>query len=187
MDSSFSNVYNKKNERHVAKCLLISYNLEDQPGPPTNVVALPHSSSSIIISWSPPVGNYSISAYSVHYRQLGNVNNQELQAVESKDTNSRVVSGLLGFTNYSFYVKAYTRYIGRSSEVIVQRTLQDSKLTVFLSSPTRIFFVLSCSHVKALLLSSEFKRHTKHSSSSVYRKKCGITNLLLEIFVVLKN
>lgn len=113
----------------MAKCLLISFNLEDQPGPPTNVVALPYSSSSIIISWSPPVGNYSIKAYTVHYQQLGNVNSQEIQDVVGKDTNSRVVSGLFGFTNYSLYVIAYTKFIGRRSEIIVQRTLQDSKLT----------------------------------------------------------
>ena len=114
----------------MANCLLIYFNTEDQPGSPTNVVALPHSSSSIIISWSPPVGNYSIRAYTIHYRQLDNVNSPENQDVVGKDTNSRVVSGLFGFTNYSLYVKAYTKVIGRQSEIIVQRTLQGSKLTV---------------------------------------------------------
>lgn len=114
----------------MANCLLIYFDLEDQPGPPTNVVALPHSSSSIIISWSAPVGNYSIRAYTVHYRQLDSVNSPESQDVVSKDTNSHVVSGLFGFTNYSLYVKAYTKVIGRESEIIVQRTLQGSKSTV---------------------------------------------------------
>lgn len=104
------------------------FNLEDQPGPPTNLVALSHSSSSIIISWSPPVGNYSINAYSVHYKRLGNVNSPEIEVVVGKDTNSLVVPGLFGFTNYSLYVKAYTKNIGKSSEIVVQRTLEGSKL-----------------------------------------------------------
>lgn len=113
----------------MANCLLIYFDSEDQPGPPTNVVALPRSSS-IVISWSPPVGNYSIRAYTVHYRQLDNVNSPESQDVVGKNTNSHKVSGLFGFTNYSLYVKAYTKVIGRESEIIVQRTLQGSKLTV---------------------------------------------------------
>ena len=121
-------------------CLVICSDLEDQPGPPTNVVALPHSSSSIIVSWSPPVGNYSIRAYTIHYRQLDNVNSLERDDVVGQDTNSRVVSGLFGFTNYSFYVKAYTKVIGRESEIIVQRTLQGSKLTVPLYYCTTIIF-----------------------------------------------
>lgn len=66
----------------------------------------------------------------MHYQQLDNLNSPENQDVVGKDTNSRVVSGLFGFTNYSLYVKAYTKVIGRKSEIIVQRTLQGSKLTV---------------------------------------------------------
>ena len=66
----------------------------------------------------------------MHYRQLDNVDSPENQDVVGKDTNSRVVSELFGFTNYSLYVKAYTKVVGRKSEIVVQRTLQGSKLTV---------------------------------------------------------
>ncbi|PFX32120.1 Immunoglobulin superfamily DCC subclass member 4 [Stylophora pistillata] len=96
----------------------------DRPGPPVNVVALPLSSSSIVISWSPPVGNHIIGAYTLHYEQLGKPSTAMAKVI-SKDTHSYEVQELLGYTNYSLYVKAYAKAVGYESEVIVQRTKED--------------------------------------------------------------
>ena len=78
------------------------------------------------------MGNFSIRAYTVHFRQLGKANSKENQDVVSKGTHSFEVKRLLGYTNYSLYVKAYTKTIGKPSETIVQRTRQDRKLISFL-------------------------------------------------------
>lgn len=149
-------------------CLLICFNLEDQPGPPTNVVALPHSSSSIIISWSPPLGNYSIRAYTVHYQKLGKVNNKEVQDVIDKDTHSWIVPRLSAFTNYSLYVKAYTKVIGKTSEVIVQRTHQDSKSISFLIT-LNISISTCLSHLSDQRIFCNFREMSQH-----HKLQCNI-------------
>lgn len=89
------------------------------------MVALPHSSTSILISWSPPVGNYRIVAYIVHYQKLGS--ETEKHAVVGNTTHSYKITELYGYTNYSLYVKAITKILGRKSKTIVERTLQGSK------------------------------------------------------------
>lgn len=87
-------------------------------------MALSRSSSSILISWSPPLGNHLIAAYTVHYKKIGD---NEKQEVVGQDTHSYTITGLQGFTNYSLYVRAITKKIGRKSKEIVQETLQGSK------------------------------------------------------------
>ena len=101
---------------------------ENQPGPPTNVVALPYSSSSIILSWSAPQGNFEITAYSVHYKRIGD---GERQIVVGNSTH-HIIKRLHGFTNYTLYVRAVTTVIGRKSRSVVQRTLEGSKLFICL-------------------------------------------------------
>ena len=120
----------KTTPKNTQLIILTEKNLSDfisdnQPGPPTNVVALPHSSSSILISWSPPVGNYRIAAYVVHYQKLGS--DTEKQHVVGNATHSYKIPELYGYTNYSLYVTAITKMLGRKSKTIVQRTLQGSK------------------------------------------------------------
>lgn len=51
-----------------------------------------------------------------------------MQNVVESDVYSNIVTNLKPFTNYSFYVRAYTKAIGLDSKVITQRTKQDSKL-----------------------------------------------------------
>ena len=96
---------------------------ENQPGPPTNVLALPHSSSSIILSWSAPQGNFQITAYSVHYKSIGDVERQ----IDVGNATHHIINKLHGFTNYTLYVRAVTTVIGRKSRSVVQRTLEGSK------------------------------------------------------------
>ena len=108
---------------------------ENQPGPPTNLVALPHSSSSIILSWSAPQGNFEITAYSVHYKRSGD---EERQIVVG-NVNHHIIKELHGFTNYTLYVRAVTTVIGRKSRSVVQRTLEGSKSFICLP-----FLPLTC-------------------------------------------
>lgn len=97
----------------------------NQPGPPTNVVALAHSPSSILVTWSPPNGGYQIIGYTVHYNKPGGARNEEKQKTVESDVYSNIVTNLQPFTNYSFYVRAYTKAIGLDSKVITQQTEQD--------------------------------------------------------------
>ena len=71
-----------------------------------------------------------ISAYTVHYQKRGE---NEKQVVLGNTTHNHIVRGLHGYTNYSLYVRAFTKVIGRKSKAIVQRTLQGSKSLVFIS------------------------------------------------------
>lgn len=114
---------NEAGSTQVVACLIVQKK-DDRPGPPVNIVALPLSSSSIVINWSPPIGNHIIGAYTVHYKQLGKPVAPKTKVI-SKDTHSYEVQGLLGYTNYSFYMKAYAKAFGYESEPIVQRTLED--------------------------------------------------------------
>lgn len=93
------------------------------------MVALSRDSSSILISWSPPVGNYSINAYTVHYQKAGDT---EKEVVVDGDAHSHKIDQLHGFTNYSLYVRAYTKVMGMKSATVVESTLQGSKLCAML-------------------------------------------------------
>ena len=101
---------------------------DNQPGPPTNVVALARSPSSILVTWNPPDGHYQIIGYTVHYNKPGGARNEEKQNTVEGDVYSNIVTNLQPFTNYSFYVKALTKGIGLDSKVITQQTKQGSKL-----------------------------------------------------------
>lgn len=124
-----------------------------------NIVALPLSSSSIVINWSPPIGNHIIGAYTVHYKQLGQPGEPETKVI-SKDTHSYEVQGLLGYTNYSFYMKAYAKAFGYKSEPIVQRTLEDRKLLHILI----IFILVIALKTSVYLLYSRVKNLTESTN-----------------------
>ena len=97
---------------------------ENQPGPPTNVVALPSSSSSIILSWIAPQGNFEIIAYVVYCKWIGD---HERRIIVVNAT-QHIIKELHGFTNYTLYVRAVTKtLLGRKSRSVVQRTLEGSK------------------------------------------------------------
>lgn len=96
----------------------------DQPSPPTGLKARPLSSTSILLTWnasSPSTGQL-IQAYSVHYLPTSGGN--ELQKV-SVNT-SYTIDKLRPFTNYTFYVRAYSgKSASEQSEAITQMTLED--------------------------------------------------------------
>lgn len=125
-----------------------------------NIVALPLSSSSIVINWSPPIGNHIIGAYTVHYKQLGKPVAPKTKVI-SKDTHSYEVQGLLGYTNYSFYMKAYAKAFGYESEPIVQRTLEDRKL---LHTLIIIFLLVIALKTSVYLLHSRVKNLTESTN-----------------------
>ncbi|XP_068689570.1 uncharacterized protein [Montipora foliosa] len=96
---------------------------EIQPGPPTNVVALPSSSSSINLSWSAPRGNFEIYAYVVYCNRIGD--GEAPTNVLNATEHIHVIKELHGFTNYTLYVRAVTKaLLGRKSRSVVQRTLE---------------------------------------------------------------
>ena len=64
----------------------------------------------------------------MHYNKPGGARNEEKQKTVDSDVYSNIVTNLQPFTNYSFYVRAYTKAIGLDSKVITQQTKQDSKL-----------------------------------------------------------
>ena len=99
----------------------------DQPGPPQAVVASVKSSSSVLLSWSPPLGSFNITAYTICYRDLDHQDETELQRVVDKEMDKYTLDNLFGFTNYSFFVVAYTNSVGLPSKTVVVRTLSASK------------------------------------------------------------
>ncbi|CAN7983778.1 unnamed protein product, partial [Ixodes hexagonus] len=99
----------------------------DAPSPPSDLMARTLSSTSIRLSWSPSIssGNREIQAYSVHY--LPTSGGIELQKV-SVNT-SCVVDKLTPFTNYTFYVRAYSgKSASEQSEEITHITGEDVPL-----------------------------------------------------------
>ncbi|XP_040070908.3 protogenin [Ixodes scapularis] len=99
----------------------------DAPSPPSDLTARTLSSTSILLSWSPPLspGNRVVQAYSVHY--LPTSGGIELQKV-SVNT-SCIVDKLTAFTNYTFYVRAYSgKSASEQSEEITQITGEDVPL-----------------------------------------------------------
>ena len=99
----------------------------NQPGPPTNLVAVALSSSSIVLSWSPPTpGNFTIQGYVVHYQRQGGSEKQEI--LDNKTHFE--FKNLYGFINYTFFVRAYGDLLGRQSTSVTQRTQEGSKLLV---------------------------------------------------------
>lgn len=99
----------------------------NQPGPPTNLVAVALSSSSIVLSWSPPApGNFTIHGYVIHYQRQGDSEKQEIL----ENVTHFVFKNLYGFTNYTFFVRAYGNLFGRQSTSVTQRTHEGSKLFV---------------------------------------------------------
>ncbi|XP_029197863.2 immunoglobulin superfamily DCC subclass member 4-like isoform X2 [Acropora millepora] len=98
---------------------VIIHRSSNQPGPPTNLVAVALSSSSIVLSWSPPTpGNFTIQGYVVHYQRQGG--SEEQQILDNKTHFE--FKNLYGFINYTFFVRAYGDLFGRQSKSVTQRT-----------------------------------------------------------------
>lgn len=99
----------------------------DQPNPPTGLKAVTNSSTAILLSWNPSVisPGQTIQAYSIHYLPTSGGN--ELQKV-SVNT-SLLIEKLMPFTNYTFYVRAYSgKSASEQSEKVIQITGEDVPL-----------------------------------------------------------
>lgn len=99
----------------------------DQPSPPTGLKAVTLSSTAILLTWNASVisSPQTIQAYSIHYLPTSGGN--ELQKV-SVNT-SLVIEKLMPFTNYTFYVRAYSgKSASEQSEKLTQITGEDVPL-----------------------------------------------------------
>ncbi|KAL3201956.1 hypothetical protein MRX96_012223 [Rhipicephalus microplus] len=99
----------------------------DQPIPPTGLKAVTNSSTAILLSWNPSAisPGQTIQAYSIHY--LPTAGGNELQKV-SVNT-ALLIEKLMPFTNYTFYVRAYSgKGASEQSEKVIQITGEDVPL-----------------------------------------------------------
>lgn len=100
------------------------------PGSPVNVKAVPVSSTSITVSWDPPLEEQEpITKYSVSYYKMGDTREQEHEMTDTSYT----LSDLHKFSEYSFRVVAHnTNGAGASTDEVVARTFSDGLLLLSL-------------------------------------------------------
>ncbi|XP_076324659.1 protogenin A-like isoform X2 [Tachypleus tridentatus] len=109
---------------NLAAALLTLMFKGNQPSVPHDLKAEAISSTSMKLTWKPSSGN--VQAYSVHYflQDTGGDSALEYDVV-SVDTEEKI-NNLKPFTNYSFYVRAYTGITAsEKSDVITQQTQED--------------------------------------------------------------
>ena len=107
----------------------IKYSVTEPTGPPQNVHARTISSTSIQVTWSPPLPseqNGIILRYIVHYRPQSGQSNKLITADNKTSVD---VKNLTIFTDYWFAVKAVNVIgAGPESEEVHNTTFEDSKL-----------------------------------------------------------
>uniref|UniRef100_A0A673LNL3 Immunoglobulin superfamily DCC subclass member 4-like n=1 Tax=Sinocyclocheilus rhinocerous TaxID=307959 RepID=A0A673LNL3_9TELE len=118
---------------------------EGLPSPPRHVSAIPHSSTSALLTWDPPEHNSDqIIGFSVHYQCTAGSDNMEYQFAVNNDTTELHVKELLPHTAYTFYVVAYSPMgASRPSQPVTVETLEDvpsasPQLSLLSTSPTDI-------------------------------------------------
>ncbi|KPP64492.1 immunoglobulin superfamily DCC subclass member 4-like [Scleropages formosus] len=133
---------------------------EGLPSPPRLLSALPHSSTTVLLSWQRPEHNSEhIIGFSVHYQQEAGPDITEYQFAVNNDTTEFCVRELLPHTTYTFYVVAYSPMgASRPSLPVTLEMLQDvpsapPQLSLLSISPTDI-------HVMWLPLSRQESRGT---------------------------
>uniref|UniRef100_A0A671Q3P2 Immunoglobulin superfamily DCC subclass member 4-like n=1 Tax=Sinocyclocheilus anshuiensis TaxID=1608454 RepID=A0A671Q3P2_9TELE len=131
---------------------------EGLPSPPRHVSAIPHSSTSALLTWDPPEHNSDqIIGFSVHYQRTAGSDNMEYQFAVNNDTTELHVKELLPHTAYTFYVVAYSLMgASRPSLPVTVEMLEDvpsasPQLSLLSTSPTDI-------RVMWLPLSSQLSR-----------------------------
>ncbi|RXN08304.1 immunoglobulin superfamily DCC subclass member 4-like protein [Labeo rohita] len=131
---------------------------EGLPSPPRHVSAIPHSSTSALLTWDPPEHNSDqIIGFSVHYQRTAGSDNMEYQFAVNNDTTELHVKELLPHTAYTFYVVAYSPMgASRPSQPVTVEMLEDvpsasPQLSLLSTSPTDI-------RVMWLPLSSQLSR-----------------------------
>ncbi|XP_076332856.1 protogenin-like isoform X2 [Tachypleus tridentatus] len=113
---------NKAGTRSVATRLFVK-STGVQPDAPHNLIAQTLSSSSVMLSWNPPATNSKdIKAYTVHFSPSSGGLESQVVAVNTTE----VITKLKPYTNYSFYVRAYSEQsASEQSEVIYHLTGED--------------------------------------------------------------
>ncbi|XP_076322716.1 protogenin-like isoform X2 [Tachypleus tridentatus] len=94
-----------------------------QPDVPHGLKAQTLSSSSVLLTWKPPtVNSKNIQAYTVHFAPVSGELESQVVAINT----SEVITKLAPYTNYSFYVRAYSgRSASEQSEIIYHTTGED--------------------------------------------------------------
>ncbi|KAJ3593526.1 hypothetical protein NHX12_005860, partial [Muraenolepis orangiensis] len=88
---------------------------EGLPSSPRHLLALPYSSTTVLLTWERPEHNFDqVIGYSVHYQCVAGSYNVEYQFVVSNSTVEYQVKELLPHTEYTFYMVAYS-LLGASS------------------------------------------------------------------------
>ncbi|CAL8243402.1 unnamed protein product [Lota lota] len=88
---------------------------EGLPSSPRHLLAVPSSSTTVLLTWERPQHNFDqVIGYSVHYQCVAGSYNVEYQFVVSNNTVEYQVKELLPHTEYTFYVVAYS-LLGASS------------------------------------------------------------------------
>ena len=111
--------------------MLVFFHLSTAPSAPLGVMEANTSSTSIIVSWSPPATPRGvIISYTITY-YLTSTGGSTLDSAETTtDATSREVTGLVKFREYSVYVQASTvAGIGDRSDTVNVFTDEDSEST----------------------------------------------------------
>ncbi|KAM6968153.1 immunoglobulin superfamily DCC subclass member 3-like [Aplochiton taeniatus] len=96
------------------------------PEAPEDLKATPLSSTSLQVTWEPPVPEVtdSIIGYVLHIRMAGEPDSKELQEAVSKTTFQHEFSSLEAATTYSIYLKAYSPLgASQQSSTVITTTL----------------------------------------------------------------
>ncbi|XP_022249211.1 protogenin-like isoform X2 [Limulus polyphemus] len=113
---------NKAGTRSVAARLFVK-STGVQPDTPHNLKAQTLTSTSVLLSWKPPTTNSkNIKAYTVHFAPFSGGLESQVVAVNTTE----VITKLTPYTNYSFYVRAYSEQsASEQSEIIYHLTGED--------------------------------------------------------------
>ena len=98
------------------------------PGPPEQLMAVPQSPTSILVSWQPPTEPHGdITKYEVLYYQVGNSDGDiQLTTNDLEET----ITGLNKFTEYSFRIVAHNNNgAGTGTDEVLATTLSDGKIS----------------------------------------------------------
>ena len=100
------------------------------PSAPLNVTAYNVSSTSIMVTWMPPMTpNGIIRSYRVQYNEIGTLDDNF--DTTNNMTTSLIIRMLEKFTTYEVQVFATTVEEGNGSEIIIVTTNEDSELHVY--------------------------------------------------------
>ncbi|KAJ8920400.1 hypothetical protein NQ315_005266 [Exocentrus adspersus] len=101
----------------------IEINVSLSPRPPENVQCRPYDSTTICLSWQPPP-NVSAQAYSVHsFYKADGLEMKEVRGPEYVTNMTHCVAdGLSSSTNYTFYVRLYSKAASDRSEKVLCET-----------------------------------------------------------------